>query len=191
MTEPENEQPAPERKAAPSRRKVESLVADDGRDFMFTPSIKALASVLAGDISSRFPFSFDVIKAKKTERRETQLELLRDLSKAGIDPRLFDFMLSNELDRTLKKQFGTAFMAATVLFTLLSYGVIVFNSIERWGISDIAINTLIIETPIQFIGLLYIIARNLFPQTGAAGLRHSSPVRATRATPRPRKSADT
>jgi hypothetical protein len=32
------------------------------------------------------------------------------------------------------------------------------------GISDVAITALIVETPIQFIGLLYIIVRNLFPQ---------------------------
>jgi hypothetical protein len=41
---------------------------------------------------------------------------------------------------------------------------VVANSILKWGISDIAITGLIVETPLQFIGLLYIIARNLFPQ---------------------------
>jgi hypothetical protein len=75
-------------------------------------------------------------------------------------------LLSNELDRTLKKQFGVAFFAATMFFTMLSFGVIVFNGIYHWGISDTAVTALIVETPIQFIGLLYIIARNLFPQTG-------------------------
>jgi hypothetical protein len=102
---------------------------------------------------------------EEVSAREAQLSLLQALSLAGIDPHLFDLMLSNELDRSLKKQFGVAFLAATIFFTLLSYGVIIFNSIEKWGISDIAITALIVETPIQFIGLLYIIARNLFPQS--------------------------
>jgi len=82
-----------------------------------------------------------------------------------IEAQLFDLLLSAELDRNLKKNFGIAFFVATIFFTLLSFGVIVFNSILKWGISDIAITGLIIESSLQFIGLLYIIARNLFPQT--------------------------
>jgi hypothetical protein len=98
------------------------------------------------------------------EIRQGQIELLRSLSQAGIDPQLFDLVVSNELDRTLKKQFGNAFLAATLAFTAVSFAVIIFNSIYRWGISDMAITALIVEVPLQFIGLLFIIARNLFPQ---------------------------
>jgi hypothetical protein len=39
---------------------------------------------------------------------------MQNLSKAGIDPHLFDLMLSNELDRRLKAQFGAFFFVATV-----------------------------------------------------------------------------
>ena len=98
------------------------------------------------------------------EFRKEQLVLLQDLTKSGIDPNLFDLMLTTELDRKLKVRFGIAFFVATAFFTLLSFAVIVFNSIDKWGINDVAITGLIIETPLQFIGLLYIIARNLFPQ---------------------------
>jgi hypothetical protein len=79
--------------------------------------------------------------------------------------------LSNKLDRKLKSQFGGLFFIATVFFSLLSYAVIILNSVLKWGISDIAITALIVETPIQFIGLLYIIARNLFPQSPTFLLR--------------------
>jgi hypothetical protein len=53
---------------------------------------------------------------------------------------------------------------ATVAFTVVSYLVVIFNSLFNWGIGQVAITALIIETPIQFIGILYIIARNLFPR---------------------------
>jgi hypothetical protein len=133
------------------------------------PIVKALANVSL-DVAGVSGVRFSTEKAERTEVgvRETQLGLLQELSQAGIDPHLFDLMLSNELDRSLKKQFGVAFLVATIFFTLLSYGIIVFNSIEKWGITGTAITALIVETPIQFIGLLYIIARNLFPQSGRA-----------------------
>jgi hypothetical protein len=105
------------------------------------------------------------------EFRQQQLILLQDLTKAGIDPALFDLMLSTELDRNLKKQFGVAFFAATIAFTLLAYSIIILNSVLNWEIPQYAVTGLIIETPIQFIGLLYIIARNLFPQNNQRDLK--------------------
>ena len=57
-----------------------------------------------------------------------------------------------------------AFLALTFLFTMGSYSIVVLDGIFKWNISQVAITALIIETPIQFVGLLYIIARNLFPQ---------------------------
>ncbi|WP_316202999.1 MULTISPECIES: hypothetical protein [unclassified Bradyrhizobium] len=117
----------------------------------------------------RRSFLGDIFASEKpVDVREVQLKLLHDLTEAGIDPALFDLMLSSELDRKLKKQFGVAFFTATVVCTGASFAVIIFNAINHWGISDIAITALIVETPIQFIGLLYIIARNLFPQRTAA-----------------------
>jgi hypothetical protein len=117
--------------------------------------------------------------------RAEQLQLLQDLTAAQIDPTLFDLMLSSELDRTLKKQFGIAFFVATLAATAASYAVIILNAINHWAISDIAITALIVETPIQFIGLLYIIARNLFPQRQmAAEARAAATTARPAATPR-------
>jgi hypothetical protein len=100
--------------------------------------------------------------------RREQLVLLQDLTKAGIDPNLFDLLISRELDRNLKKQFGMLFFQATLFFTALSYLVIVLDGVNKWAISDVAITALIVETPLQFIGILYIIARNLFPNSGTS-----------------------
>jgi hypothetical protein len=84
--------------------------------------------------------------AKESDDRNTphiQFKLLQELTASGIDPRLFDLMLSNELDRNLKRQFGVAFFMATIFFTIGSFAVIILNSIFKWGISDLAITTLI------------------------------------------------
>jgi hypothetical protein len=132
--------------------------------------ISIAAKAIADLLSAKIPINFSRKdrEAAEISRREEQLKLLQSLTEAGIDPLLFDLMLSTELDRGLKKQFGIAFFSATVVFTALSYAVIIFNSTLKWGITDIAITALIVETPIQFIGLLYIIARNLFPQSAVA-----------------------
>jgi hypothetical protein len=63
---------------------------------------------------------------------EVQLKLLHDWTAAGIEPAPFDLMLSSELDRTLKKQFGVAFLLATIAFTAASYAVIIFNAVNKW-----------------------------------------------------------
>jgi hypothetical protein len=123
------------------------------------------------------------------ELRQEQLLLLKSLTEAGIDPRLFDLLLSTELDRNLKKNFGVAFFVATIFFTLLSFGMIAANSILKWGISDVAITGLIIETPLQFIGLLYIIARNLFPQAQAKVAAASETLAKPKAKPKPKPKA--
>jgi hypothetical protein len=135
------------------------------------PALNSFVTALANLTQAKSDrFALRAGTTKKVDERvkieEDQLRLLKNLSEIGIDPRLFDLMLSNELDRSLKRKFGMAFLFSTIFFTLLSYLVIVLNSILKWGISDTAITSLIVETPIQFIGLLYIIARNLFPQSG-------------------------
>ena len=107
----------------------------------------------------------DEEKFARDDLANQQVALLRELSANKIDPQLFDLFISNELDRSLKRKFAMRFFVATLAFTLLSYLIIVLNSVYNWGISQIAITALIIETPLQFIGLLYIIARNLFPQS--------------------------
>jgi hypothetical protein len=155
-------------------------------------AIISSAKIAARLIESTSYIDLFSAKEKTVDIRQEQMELLKSLSEAGIDPRLFDLLLSTELDRNLKKRFGIAFFLATIFFTLLSYGMIVGNSIFKWGISDIAITGLIIETPIQFIGLLYIIARNLFPhpiikkEPGASN-RPAKPKRHAGAAERPRR----
>jgi hypothetical protein len=59
--------------------------------------------------------------------------VLQRRPEAGIDPQLFDLLLSAELDRRLKSRFGVAFFVATIFFTLLSFGVIVFNGVQKLG----------------------------------------------------------
>lgn len=106
-------------------------------------------------------------KTKKEERirfEKEKIKTITELIKAGVDPLLFDKLLTNEIDRRMKRQFGFSFLFLTTFFTISSYAIIILNAVNGWNISEGAITALIIETPIQFIGLLYIIARNLFPQ---------------------------
>ena len=112
----------------------------------------------------------DLLPWKRGQRKQSleqrKTELVKELLQSGIDPIAFDVLLSNEMNRRLKVRFGITFLTLTFFFTFASYSIVVLDGINNWGISDIAITTLIIETPIQFVGLLYIIARNLFPEEG-------------------------
>jgi hypothetical protein len=74
---------------------------------------RALTHQLVKEIAK---LSFNLERGRE-DIREQQIEILQYLTEAGIEPALFDLMLSNELDRRLKKQFGVAFFAATVVFT--------------------------------------------------------------------------
>lgn len=113
---------------------------------------------------------FDDVEVKHVEEDEKDIierktELVKELSEVGVDPLVFDSLVSNEVDRDLKIKFGVSFLVLSVIFTISSYLIVILNGIYSWGISGVAITALIIETPIQFIGLLYIIARNLFPRS--------------------------
>ena len=100
----------------------------------------------------------------KKNLEEKKIDIIRQLLESDIDPQLFDILVQNEVDRRLKVRFGVVFLVLTFLFTTSSYAIVILDGILKWNISNVAITALIIETPIQFIGLLYIIARNLFPQ---------------------------
>ncbi|GAA3959938.1 hypothetical protein [Mucilaginibacter dorajii] len=102
-------------------------------------------------------------RAIKKTKSDKRLELIQALAIAGSDPAIYDSLSGNELDRNLKKQFGITFLVFTAVFTIASYSIIVLNAKYDWCISEKAIAALIIEIPIQFIGILYIVARNLFP----------------------------
>lgn len=93
-----------------------------------------------------------------------QIRVMRELVKSRIDPNVYDEFLSGETDRKLKVRFAFIFLALAILFTICSYTIIVLNAIFEWHLGEVAITALVLQTPVQFIGLLYIIARNLFPQ---------------------------
>jgi hypothetical protein len=136
--------------------------------------ITALASVTESLLSTSIKWG-QRKQENALEFRKEQMMLLQELTKSGIDPRLFDLMLTTELDRKLKARFGVAFYVATVIFTAASFLIVVLNVIFKWSVSDVAITGLIIETPLQFIGLLYIIARNLFPQSKISSTEDKKP----------------
>lgn len=147
--------------------KENSTSSQIGTSFSAPLIAKAVANIIAGSSFITFP---DIVLSseKKKSLTEEKTELMKELAKLDVDPETFDALLTNELDRKLKVNFGVAFLVLTCLFTIASYAIVIFDAILDWGISEIAITALIIETPIQFIGLLYIIARNLFPQSNAS-----------------------
>jgi hypothetical protein len=122
---------------------------------------------------------------KKSQKNDSWVETLKTLEASKIDPLEFDQMLTSELNRRLKSRFGGYFLLFTFLFTAASYAIVIFNGICQWKISDVAITSLIIETPLQFIGLLYIIAKNLFPDDGT-----SKSFLKSKLLPRPKKGGD-
>ncbi len=148
------------------QKESESLASDIVTISKITTPLlaKAAANIISGSSLIQFP---DIVLSseKKKSLAEEKTELMKELAKLDVDPETFDTLLTNELDRKLKVNFGIAFLALTCLFTVASFAIVILDAIYNWGISEIAITALIIETPIQFIGLLYIIARNLFPQS--------------------------
>ena len=80
-----------------------------------------------------------------------------------VDPVIFDILLNNETNRRLKKNFGIAFVSLTTLFALISYGIIIFAAVYQWQLPPVSLIALAVEAPLQMIGILYIMARNLFP----------------------------
>jgi hypothetical protein len=157
----------------------------ESTDLTVTPatgSIAKAAAVATADIllGSTPIISLSLLRPKRDKSLEQEKsELVAKLLAAGIEPLVFDALLSNEIDRRLKTRFGVAFVVLTFLFTSASYAIIVLNGPMALNISSQAITGLIIETPIQFVGLLYIIARNLFPD-GKSG-HPGAGVQATRA----------
>ncbi|HEX6189068.1 MAG TPA: hypothetical protein VFZ40_13400 [Pyrinomonadaceae bacterium] len=140
--------------------KAEKKEVKTTKIILLEAAARAVADLMVG--STFTPIRIYWPRRKSVEEQKTTL--VKELLEAGIDPLVFDSLLSNEIDRRLKVRFGVAFLTLTLVFTAASYAIVVLNSIYEWGISDVAITALIIETPIQFIGLLYIVARNLFPQ---------------------------
>jgi len=163
-------------------------ISDNGKVISFdvdeykkkeTQSKKALTALLAKDIVNNIDMKPGILgvnlqtlnrtfrakgKADYESKKNEYLEILKKLEEYDIDPVMYNMLEQNETDRKLKKEFGQQFIILTIAFTLLSYAIVILDGIRGWHISPTAITALIIETPIQFIGILYIIARNLFPQ---------------------------
>ncbi|MBU3130558.1 hypothetical protein [Clostridium tagluense] len=111
----------------------------------------------------------ELFSRKRREERKKQeqirkIELLNSLANNGVDIGVYERHLNNEINRRMKTRYGAIFLLLTFLFTVLSYLIIILNSKLKWGIDSVAITALVIEVPIQFVGILYIIARNLFPE---------------------------
>lgn len=105
------------------------------------------------------------IKAeKKKTMEENKVDLVKSLVESGIDFKKFDCLITNEINRRLKIRFSIIFLIFTFVVTAASFMIVIFDGIYSWNISQVAIIALIIEIPIQFIGILYIIAKNLFPK---------------------------
>jgi len=98
------------------------------------------------------------------KRNEALLDFFESLQNSGINPNTVQTYLNDELNRNLKKRYGNVLLIFTAFFSAVSLTIIILNSVFEWGISDIAITALIIELPIQLVGMLYIIVSNLFPK---------------------------
>src|SRR5690349_18798242 len=79
------------------------------------------------------------VSGPPTERR---FEAPTDGDNSTISRRGNRPMVSNELDRILKRQFGWVFVTLTSFFTSLSCAIVVLNGIFNWNISPIAITGL-------------------------------------------------
>ena len=88
--------------------------------------------------------------------------------KKPVDPIIFDVLMSNEVNRLLKVRFGVSFIVITTVFTLASYAIIVLASIYAWKMPAAAMTALVVQAPLQMVGILYIMARNLFPTVALA-----------------------
>lgn len=126
-----------------------------------------IASKAAEEIAkNKTAFSFlGFSKKSDHEIEEWKIDILNQLKKADIDLLQFDILLNNGINRNLKKNFAKNLICLTIFFTISSYLILILNSPKIWalGIPEHALTAFIIEIPIQFVGILYIIAKHLFP----------------------------
>jgi len=62
-----------------------------------------------------------------------------------------------------------AFVGITCAFTIVSYAIIVLSAVYEWKLPTAAVTALVIQAPLQMIGILYIMAKNLFPTVAVHG----------------------
>jgi len=103
------------------------------------------------------------IEKPEPEASESAAPKKEESKTQPVDPVIFDILVTNETNLRLKKNFGIAFIVITCLFTLISYGIIVCASIWEWKIPSAALTALVVQAPLQMVGILYIMAKSLFP----------------------------
>jgi hypothetical protein len=166
--ETETDQPKLEEQMPKELRKPSDMLAKTLLDAIeFRPSFFGVGINLQRLFKGKAKEDREFSAERQKSIEERKIAIVKQLLESDIDPGLFDVLLQNEVDRRLKVRFGVTFLILTFLFTTASYAIVIFDGAYEWNISEVAITALIIETPIQFIGLLYIIARNLFPQQHA------------------------
>ncbi len=163
-----------ERKRAIATQLLARALSDSTASVAGSVASSITSAITLGAIGNTPGVLHDLFRASSRrtgKKRDRAIRDVEEMLNLDIDPVVLDQLLSSQQDRLLKHRFGNYFLFLTVLFTVISYAIIVLNSVYDWGISEIAITALIIEIPIQFVGLLYIIARNLFPNDkGKAGV---------------------
>ena len=107
---------------------------------------------------SAFPWDYS---KKEVHIEEHKVE--GEEKKQQVDPMIFSILVNNEINKKLKKNFGIAFVAITCLFTLISYAIIILASVYEWKMPAAAMTALIVQAPLQMVGILFVMARNLFP----------------------------
>jgi hypothetical protein len=125
---------------------------------VFIPSDQIHPSAAFSAAAPRYPKLFEEAKASEEKKVAAGTVAV----KQAVDPLIFDILVSNELNRQLKKKFGMAFLIITCFFTISSYVIVVLAAIYEWKIPASAMTALIIQAPLQMIGILYIMAKNLF-----------------------------
>jgi hypothetical protein len=116
------------------------------------------------------PLSYPPLPYSAYTRPESAPGEEKKESAQTVNPLIFDILASSEINGRLKRNFGITFIVITCVFTLISYAIIIFASIYEWKIPTAAFTALVIQAPLQMIGILYVMARHLYPtatlQTG-------------------------
>jgi hypothetical protein len=109
------------------------------------------------------PLSFSPPQYYSYTRPEPEPNEEKKKGVQAVNPVIFDILASSEVNGRLKRSFGIAFIVITCLFTFVSYAIIIFASIYEWKIPAAAFTALVIQAPLQMIGILYVMAKHLYP----------------------------
>lgn len=87
----------------------------------------------------------------------------KQITKKQMEESVSTESIKDKTDRRLKIGFGIIFTFFTIVFTFISYAIIILNYQKHIGIPDYIIAGLVVKIPFEFIGILYIITRHLYP----------------------------